>query len=111
MAFRTDLDTLVLGVLHTGRLHGYEISKRINAHGQEVFGIKEGQLYPILHRLENEGKIASEWVPQPGKPARRVYALTENGRWELSRQREHWQQFVDSVNRLLTPMRPETTHG
>jgi DNA-binding PadR family transcriptional regulator len=111
MAFRTDLDALVLAVLQTGRLHGYEIGKRINLQGQSSFGINEGQLYPVLHRLENEGKIASEWVPQPGKPARRVYALTDGGRRELIHQRESWTQFVDSVNRILTPMHPEVERG
>ena len=114
MAFRTDLDAMVLGALQSGGLHGYEISKRINAQGGEAIRLKEGQLYPILHRLENEGRIASEWeqTAAAGKPARRVYTLTESGRGELERQRADWQQFVHSVESILAgPPRLEAQNG
>jgi len=101
MAFRSDLDALVLGVLQAGECHGYEITKRINALGETAFRVNEGQLYPILHRLENEGKVKAEWIPQEGKPARKTYALTDAGRKELDVHRETWKQFVSSVNSVL----------
>ncbi len=110
MAFRSDLDALILGVLQSGRLHGYEIGKRINVSSKNSLNIKEGQIYPILHRLENEGKIASEWEPQEGKPGRRVYSLTEAGRGELTVQREAWRQFSESVNQIIAPARLEANH-
>lgn len=103
MAFRSDLDALILGVLQAGQLHGYEVTKRINAQNDTVLKVNEGQLYPILHRLENEGKIAAEWVPQQGKPARKVYSLTEQGLQELGSKRAAWEQFAASVSLLLAP--------
>jgi len=103
--FRSDLDALVLGVLQSGHLHGYEITKRINAQDETILKVKEGQLYPILHRLENEGKIAAEWVQQEGKPARKMYTLTDAGHKELETQRLSWVKFVQSVEGLLAPSR------
>jgi len=109
--FRSDLDALVLGVLQSGQLHGYEITKRINAQDDSILSVKEGQLYPILHRLENEGKIVAEWIPQEGKPARKVYALTESGHAELVEQRKAWGKFVLSVDGLIGPGTLEVNHG
>jgi len=103
MSFRSDLDALVLGVLQAGKMHGYEITKRINRQGETVLRVKEGQLYPILHRLENEGLVVSEWIPQEGKPARKVYWLTEKGRGALAAKRASWEDFAERVSRLLSP--------
>ncbi|BDI33703.1 PadR family transcriptional regulator [Capsulimonas corticalis] len=111
MAFRSDLDALVLSVLQSEALHGYEIAKRINAKGETAFHAKEGQLYPILHRLENEGKIQADWIPQEGKPARKVYRLTETGKGELARLIETWREFSQAVNSLMTPSKQEVSIG
>jgi PadR family transcriptional regulator, regulatory protein PadR len=110
MDFRGDLDALVLGVLQDDGLHGYEITRRINERGTDTFRIKEGQLYPILHRLESEGRITAEWIPQEGKPARKVYHLTDDGRKLLEKKRANWAQFMSSVNALLSPSK-EATNG
>lgn len=107
MAFRGDLDALILGVLTVGQMHGYEISKRINEagdtdeNGTPSVRVQEGQLYPLLHRLENEGLIEANWLPQEGKPARKVYRLTEAGRGALESKRASWRLFARSVSNLL----------
>jgi|SRR5579862_1930637 len=111
MAFRSDLDALILGVLQVGKLHGYEITKRINRQGETVLSVKEGQLYPILHRLEHEGLIIAEWIPQEGKPARKVYALTDKGQKALAKKRDEWKRFSSRINNLLTPSKPEVSHA
>jgi PadR family transcriptional regulator PadR len=54
MAFKGDLEALVLGVLQDGELHGYEISKRIKLISAKALQVGEGQLYPALHKLEKE---------------------------------------------------------
>lgn len=110
MDFRSDLDALTLGTLTGGPMHGYEIMRRINARGEDSIRIKEGQLYPILHRLESEGRIVAEWEPQEGKPARKNYRLTEEGHRLLEKKRQAWASFVTTVNALLDPMK-EVRHG
>ncbi len=56
MAFKGDLEALVLGVLQGGSLHGYEMAKRIRQSSESALSVGEGQLYPALHRLEREGR-------------------------------------------------------
>ena len=68
MSFKTDLEAVVLGTLQGQNLHGYEISKRISSKSEGLLRIGEGQLYPTLHGLEDQGLVTSEWIGQEGKP-------------------------------------------
>jgi PadR family transcriptional regulator, regulatory protein PadR len=54
--------------------HGYDL--------MALAGVKSGTLYPLLMRLEGQGLLEARWVesPQPGRPARHVYRLTQPGR-------------------------------
>ena len=113
MAFKSDLDALILGVLQAEALHGYEIAKRIRLRSERSLKIGEGQLYPALHRLEQDGRITAEWVPQDGKPARRVYRLTQKGHAKLEEHQKEWQQFAEGVSAVLSGRRvaQEADHG
>ncbi len=108
MSFKGDLEALVLGVLQDGDLHGYEISKRIKQTGTKALQVWEGQLYPTLHKLEKEGNVSATWVPQEGKPPRKVYALTDEGRKELASQLKTWHEFSASIESLLAPRKSVT---
>lgn len=101
MSFRSDLDALVLATLTAGAMHGYDISRRINQCGEGTVRVQEGQLYPILHRLEADGLIAADWVPQEGKPARKVYRLTDSGHAALEVKRADWARFAATVGALM----------
>ena len=103
MAFRGDLEALVLGALDTGSAHGYEIARRIKAVSEDALAVGEGLLYPALHALEREGLVVAEWVPQEGKPNRKVYHLTEGGKGALARKRKEWQRFSAGVSAVLKP--------
>ncbi|MBB6050212.1 PadR family transcriptional regulator [Armatimonas rosea] len=107
MAFRGDTEALILATLSGGPQHGYEITRRVN--GLDGMKIQDGQLYPILHRLESEGMITAEWVPQEGKPARKVYRLTEAGGKKLEEKRTDWETFASSVSALLA--KPEVRNA
>jgi transcriptional regulator len=110
VAFKSDLEALVLGVLQTGDLHGYEIAKRIQQISERALQVGEGQLYPALHKLEKQGLVCATWVPQEGKPPRKVYSLTDAGLDELSRQRRSWEAFANAVNAVLLP-KPTSAEG
>lgn len=101
MAFKGDLETLILGTLQVQALHGYEIAKQIKATSKTVLNVAEGQLYPSLHKLEEEGLVTAVWQPQEGKPPRKVYCLTEAGRAELVTKRTAWESFSQGVNAVL----------
>jgi len=110
MSFRSSLEALILGALRAGPNHGYAIAKTIEKNGGGVLKLGENQLYPALHKLERQGFVAADWQPQDGKPPRKVYALTEDGKAELERQKGEWKLFASGVNTLLMG-EPEANHG
>ena len=105
MAFRNDLDALILSVLQSEALHGYEIAKRIHAKDETAFRNKEGQLYPILHRLENDRKIQGDWVSRDGLPAHKVYLVAERGDGDLI---EMWRRISRAARSLRDSTRPKS---
>ena len=106
MAFTKDLEAVVLGVLQEGGQHGYEIARRIRGIDEGALNAREGRLYPLLHKLEAEGLILGGWMPQEGRPPRKVYALTAAG-WEtLATHRAAWRQYVGAIeSALVAPIR------
>ena len=111
MAFKSDLEALILGVLHDRALHGYEISKRIKERGGEALAVGEGRLYPALHKLEADGKVTAQWEPREGKPPRRIYELTEAGQLEFSSQQDAWKKFTSGVGSILMSRDREVSRG
>ncbi|MCB8932695.1 MAG: helix-turn-helix transcriptional regulator [Fimbriimonadaceae bacterium] len=103
MRYRTDTRALVLAVLAEEPLHGYGISKAIKARSSKVLKMGEGQLYPILHELEERGWVTAEWEMQDEDPPRRVYSITEEGGGELKRRSKEWETFVSAVGTVLQP--------
>lgn len=94
------LEMLVLQLLADRPGHGYELIVRLRASGSGLLEVKEGTLYPILYRLEEEGAVTSAWSEPDGGAARlprRVYAITGTGRAVLAREREIWHQFIQCV--------------
>lgn len=108
MAFRTDIEAMAMAALQDGSLHGYGIVRAIRGRSEGVLKLGEGQLYPILHRLEEEGLVAGDWEMQEGKPPRKVYSLTEQGHAALSKSRKEWSAFSKAVGNLLDG--PATTN-
>ena len=103
MAFRSDLDALILAALEGGPKHGYGIVKTIRATSDDVLKLGEAQLYPVLHRLEEAGIIEGEWEMSEGKPSKKVYSLTVRGNKELKKLRQDWEKFSAAVSKMLEP--------
>jgi transcriptional regulator len=100
-ALKGHLDLLVLGVLADGPKHGYAVIDELRVRSADAFDIPEGTLYPVLHRLERAGLLASEWVEHAGR-RRRLYRLTDRGRAALASERAEWQRFASAVSAVLT---------
>lgn len=103
MSFRTDLDAILLACVTQGPAHGYDLVQRIKIVSEDLLTVGEGRLYPALHRLEKAGLIEAEWVPQEGRPDRKVYSITEKGTQALEAKRSAWRRFSESVSRILSP--------
>ncbi len=95
------LDLLILKTLTTGSLHGWDISKRIAVVSKDRLTLKQGSLYPALHRLENRGWIEAEWgISEAGRSAK-FYRLTRLGRKHLEDEKEYWHSFVSAMTSVL----------
>ena len=91
---------LVLDLLKNQNMYGYEMIKKLKEKSENVFELKEGTLYPILHSLEEEGLISSYWDDTTGKK-RKYYAITTKGKKSLKEKNEEWKIFSESVNRVI----------
>ena len=103
MAFKSDLDALILGVLQESPAHGYEIARRVKLLSASALELGENRLYPCLKTLEDDGSVEAMWEPQDGRPPRKVYRLTAAGRKELEAKRSAWLKFSEAVNTILVP--------
>lgn len=101
MAFRSDLDAVVLAVLESGPKHGYAVLKDLSRHTNGLIKLGEGQLYPTLHKLETSGFVSAEWAAQEGKPARKVYSITPSGKEHLAKLRRSWSDFRNGIDSVL----------
>lgn len=90
------LDLLILAALEAGPCHGYAVIEALSARSGGVFELPEGTVYPALHRLEQQGLLASRWSAQSGR-RRRVYRLTRAGKAALGKQVEAWTTFSRAV--------------
>jgi PadR family transcriptional regulator PadR len=92
------LDVVVLNLLDQGDWHGYEMVqalKRVNG-----FRLREGNIYPILARLQTEGLVTSNLEPSPDGPPRKSFKLSPSGRKALAEMNAHWDQIIESIERV-----------
>jgi|SRR6187402_1061580 len=95
------LALLVLKSLEQGAMHGWGITLHIQNVSRETLRVEEGSLYPALHRLEQEGWIASEWGQSENNRRARYYTLTAAGRKQLRVEHENWQKVMAGVSMVL----------
>jgi PadR family transcriptional regulator, regulatory protein PadR len=101
MAFKSELEALVLGALRDGPLHGYRIALAIRAMSEGALKMGDNQIYPTLHRLESDGLVSSEWEMQTGKPSRKTYSLTVQGRKRLKERQKEWEQYASNFSAVI----------
>jgi transcriptional regulator len=95
------LDLLILKTLATADLHGWDIAKRVAVASRHRLTLKQGSLYPALHRLENRGWIDAEWGISDGGRAAKFYRLTRPGRKQLVEEKEYWLGFAAAMTSVL----------
>ena len=96
--------TLVLMVLRTlaqEPMHGYGITLHIQTVSENLLRVEEGSLYPVLHRMEQEGWIRAEWGTSKNNRRARYYRLTAAGRKQLVEEEKNWQRLTYAVGRVL----------
>ena len=92
---------LVLALLKEREMYGYQIIEELERRSNQVFQLKEGTLYPLLHSLEEKGLVtAYEREAAAGKP-RRYYHLTREGQAALREKEAAWHTYAAAVGRVL----------
>lgn len=93
------LELLVLDTVCSGSTYGYELLTSLKARSGGLFALKEGTLYPILYRLEDDGFVRSGWSQGEGRTApKKMYSATEKGRRERQQRWELWKNFTATVD-------------
>jgi PadR family transcriptional regulator, regulatory protein PadR len=95
------LDMLVLKSLATGEMHGLGISRRIEQVTRGAFLVKPGSLFPALHRMEEEGWIASVWGESENNRKAKYYKLTKSGRRQLDAETKKWERISVAIGLAL----------
>jgi DNA-binding PadR family transcriptional regulator len=100
---RGSLDLMVLGVLADGPKYGYSLQQSLRAASYGRIDPKAGTLYPLLHRLEDDGLIRAKWDSSTGRK-RKWYELTAAGKKRLKVQAHEWYAYAAILRRLLEPV-------
>lgn len=100
---RGSLDLMVLGVLAERSQYGYALQQSLKDASGGRINPQAGTLYPLLHRLEDQGLIRSKWDSGSGR-RRKWYELTAAGRKRLAKQAADWYAYAEILRRLLEPV-------
>ena len=96
------LDMLVLKLLENEPKYGYQLIQELRDESGGIFSLKEGPLYPILYRLEDEQLVESRWSePEPKQLPRKYYVVTPKGREMLPEIHQSWRQIDSGVERIM----------
>ena len=95
------LELLILKTVALGPQHGWGIAERIRQVSREVLAVRQGSLYPALHRLERRGWIAASWGTSAQNRRAKYYALTPKGRWQLGSDVAAWRALTAAVGHVL----------
>lgn len=96
------LDMLVLKLLAEEPRYGYQLIQEMRERSQGTFLLKEGTLYPVLYRLEDEELVISKWSEAEGKQIpRKYYEITGKGKQALVEIKEVWKRIADGIIRIM----------
>ncbi len=95
------LDMVLLQVVSPEPTYGYRITQEVMARSNSYLELKEGSLYPSLHRMEREGLLESYWVDAGPKRRRKYYRITAKGQEALEKKQAEWRRFSAAVNGVM----------
>ncbi len=96
------LEMLVLELLCRRPAYGYELLTVLKEQSKGLFSLKEGTLYPILYRLEDDGLIEAAWSQGEGRSTpKKIYAPTARGHRENQRRIDLWHSFTGTIDEFL----------
>ncbi len=101
--YKGSLETIVLELLSKhSEMYGYQITKSVKEISGGEIEIKEGSLYPLLHKMESKGLIAST-LKSVGNRDRKYYALSDEGKKERVRMVDEMSNYLSIMKNILQP--------
>lgn len=91
---------LILKLLSEKDMYGYEMIDTLRKKSQNVFELKAGTLYPLLHGLEEKGLLTVYEDGYAGK-VRKYYSITKEGRSLLEKKTDEWNEYALAVSNVL----------
>ena len=92
---------LILKLLEDQDMYGYQMIEELSKKSCEVFNLKAGTLYPILHGLVNGDILSSYETVSDNLRKRKYYHLTKKGKALLKEKQKEWQTYTKAVNQVL----------
>ena len=91
---------LVLKLLAEKDMYGYEMIEALRERSENVFELKAGTLYPLLHSLEAKG-LLNVYEKEAGNKVRKYYSITKHGRKILDEKKNEWEIYSRAVANVL----------
>ena len=93
-------EPLILSLLSKGESYGYALIQEVKQLSGEKIEWTDGMLYPVLHRMEDNGWIKSRWVEIESGRKRKYYSIKKGGQQALKEKREQWSVVSSVLSRL-----------
>ncbi|MEF2954584.1 MAG: PadR family transcriptional regulator [Blautia sp.] len=91
---------LLLKLLSEQDMYGYEMISVLRERSENVFELKAGTLYPLLHSLEEKNLLEAYEQEALGK-VRKYYSITKEGRKLLQEKETEWREYSQVVTGVL----------
>jgi len=95
------LDLLILKTVALEAQHGWAISERLRQISSASLHVRQGSLYPALHRLERRGWIKARWGTSDNNRRAKYYELTKKGRARLDAETSAWRKLTAAIAQVL----------
>lgn len=98
---RGTMELAVLALIDARKRYGYDLLTSLGSSSDGSIAIKEGTLYPALHRMEDAGYITASWEAEGRAAPRKYYSITDGGRARLEALRNEWLRLASGMEKLL----------
>jgi DNA-binding PadR family transcriptional regulator len=94
---------ILLSILVRGEDYGYQIIQRVKEVSGGTLQWADNMLYPVLHRLEDDGFVVSRWRISEGGRLRKYYQITGSAE-RFEAEKSQWMDVHNSLCRLWAPV-------
>ena len=97
----TNTIMLILHLLEDEDMYGYQMIEELEKKSNNIFSLKAGTLYPLLHDLEKKGYVKSYDNSSEGARIRKYYSITKEGKKSLFEKKNQWKEYTDAINLVM----------